>query len=97
MAELNLEVGGKGSGADLARGTVGQAGLIVSGQVKISRTGTFMFPAGGQKTQVAASSVRNLTLVFGYCTEGAEEQTGVHYMNHFHHNTIKEAHHNCSA
>lgn len=47
MAELNLDVGGKGSGADLAGGAVGQAGLIVSGQVKISRTGTFMFPAGG--------------------------------------------------
>lgn len=56
--------------ADLTRSAVGEAGLIVSSQVKISRTGTFVFSAGGQKTQVAASSVCNLTLVLGYCTEG---------------------------
>lgn len=70
MVKLNIEMGGRRSVADLTGGAVGEAGLIVSSQVKINGTGTFVLPTRGQKTQVAASSVCNLTLVFGYCTEG---------------------------
>ncbi len=70
MVKLNLEVGGKRNVADLTGGAVGEAGLIVSSQVKISGTGTFVFPTGGKETQVAASSICNLTLMLGYCTEG---------------------------
>lgn len=44
MAKLNIEVGG--GMADLTGGAVGEAGLIVSSQVKISGTGTFVFPTG---------------------------------------------------
>lgn len=63
---VNVEGGGKGKGADLTGGAVGEAGFIVSSQIKICGAGTFLFPTGGQKTQVAASSVCNLTLVLGY-------------------------------
>lgn len=60
----------EGEMADLTRSAVREAGLIVSSQVEICGTGTFVFSAGGQKTQVAASPVCDLTLVLGYCTEG---------------------------
>lgn len=54
------------NGADLTGGAVGEAGLIVSSQVKICRTGAFVPPTRRQKTQVATSSICNLTLVLGY-------------------------------
>lgn len=47
MVKLNLEVGGRRNVADLTGGAVGEAGLIVSSQVKISGTGTFVFSTGG--------------------------------------------------
>lgn len=47
MDKLNLEVGGKRKVADLTGGAVGEACLIVSSQVKISGTGTFVFPTRG--------------------------------------------------
>lgn len=49
---------------DLTGGAVGQAGLIVCSQVEISGTGTFVSTARRQKTEVAASSVGNLALMF---------------------------------
>lgn len=55
--------------ADLTGGAVGQTGLVVSSQVEITGTGTLVPPAGGQQTQVAATSVCNLTLVLGHCEE----------------------------
>lgn len=65
---IRTEGGGK-SNAHLTGRAVGEAGFVVGRQIKIRGTGTFVFPAGGQETQVAASSVRNLTLVLGNYTE----------------------------
>lgn len=66
------------SAADLTGSAVGEASLIVSSQVKISGTGAFVFPTGGQKTQVAASSICNLTLMLGHCTEGQKNMAVLH-------------------
>lgn len=70
-----LRIGGDRNVANLTGGAVGEAGLIVSSQVKITRTGTFVFPTRRQETQMAASSVCNLTLVLRYCTRGQKCMT----------------------
>lgn len=62
---IRTEGGGGKSNAHLTGRAVGEAGFVVGRQIKIRGTGTFVFPAGGQETQVAASSIRNLTLVLG--------------------------------
>lgn len=59
----------EGLGTDLTCSAVGEAGFIVSGEVEISWTSTLVFPAGGEETQVAASSIGHLTLVLRHCTE----------------------------
>lgn len=64
---INSEVLGKRNVADLAGGAVREACLIISSQVKISWTGTFVFPTRRKETQVAASPVCYLTLMLGYC------------------------------
>lgn len=66
---IRTEGGGGKSNAHLTGRAVGEAGFVVGRQIKIRGTGTFVFPAGGQETQVAASSIRNLTLVLGNYTE----------------------------
>lgn len=62
---IRTEGGGGKSNAHLTGRAVGEAGFVVGRQIKIRGTGTFVFPAGGQETQVAASSICNLTLVLG--------------------------------